>query len=753
MVSVLRHMPTGLLVLGVMICATESAWAQDATEAIPEAPMPKAESPLVIEPTTPEELFDATLLMVELARPEIARLYLAKLMEADLSDELLLALRAKHGPSAFLKLSNIEDLQPQSIELLKRNNAAFARFARDPARLETVLKELMTGTPAQRTAAQFQIQTAGEHVVPVLISALGNPAYAEAQSILVETLALIKTDALAPLEAATASPDSRTRQAAFQALGIIRNQHAIPYLLRYSGQVEPSEDKIAASKAIARILGTKSLPIAQASGVATRLLQHAKDHSLGKIEYVVGTDNLVSLWEWDTAAGTVRERRVTKAAKSLHEGLYFAKAAIDVAPERQDVQTTYLSLLLAEEVAGIGVGQPLKTGPGTVHDLAASLGPDAVARSLGESLNFRQTNAALAAIQILSKIGTVQQVRSTGGKQSALLRALNHPSRRVQFAAVQTILTLDPPTRYPGAERVVNILGRALTQADASQPRGLVLDSDIQRGQTLNGFLQDLGYEPTLVRTGKDGFKTASDAQEVDLVLIDANIQRWALSQTVANFKADPRTMDLPIVIYGSSLNERNVRIIVHQYRNVIFIEEPTATEDLRDQVARFLGTQTETPLSPEERSAKAITAAGLLQFVSSGQRQVLYNLTRIEPQLLAAVENVQLAPQLLPVVGSLPTAAAQTRVASLASDSSISNDVRIGAIRQLTRHVRRHGLLISQQQVNALHQVWMDASNPQLSSELSALKGIFRPDDTLIGERLKGAAFNRAPVPESVKE
>ncbi len=760
MVSVLRRVPTGLLVLGVLMCATVSARAQDAAEEIPAAvpddtapQAPKVNSPLVIEPTTPEEFFEAALLMVELARPEVAKLYLSKFMESDPQDELLLALREKHGPAVFLKLSNIEELQPLSIELLNRNNAAFVRFAQDPARLEAILKDLMTGTPAQRVAAQFQIQTAGVHVVPALISALGNPAYAEAQSVLVETLAAIKIDAVPPLEAATVSPDSKTRQAAMQALGIIGSSHAIPHLLRFAGQPEPSEDKVAASKAISKILGTRSITTAQSTGVANRLLQHAKDHFLGKIDYVVGPDNLVGVWEWDVQRGTVFERRLSKAEKSLHEGLFFAKAAIDVAPERQDVQTTYISLLLAQEVATAGVGQPLQTGPGTVHDLAASLGPDAVSRALGESLANRRTDAALAALQILAKIGTVQQVRNVGGKQSALQRALNHPSRRVQFAAVQTILTLDPTTRYPGAERVVGILGRALTQAEASQPRGLVLDSNIQRGQTLTGFLQDLGYEPTLVRTGKEGFKTAAEAQEIDLVLIDANIQRWGLSQTLANLKADPRTMDLPIVIYGSSLNERNVRVQVQQHRNVIFIEEPTASEDLREQVSRFLSSQQEPPLSPDERSAKALAAANMLAFISSGQRQALYNLTTIEPQLLTAVENVQLAQPLLPVVGSLPTVAAQVRVTNLATDSSVPNEIRAVAIRQLARHLRRHGLLISKEQVNALHQVWMESSNEALSSELSALKGLFQPNATLIGERLKGATFNKAPAPEPVKQ
>ena len=756
MASVLRRVLAVWLVGSIFCGGGSPVWAQEANAdaAQPAAAdgasaKPPADSPLVIEPKTPEEIFEAIVLMVDLVRPDVAKLYLQKFMETEPTDELLLALREKYGPGVFLKLSNIKELQPLSIDLLNQNNAAFSRFARDPARLDALLKDLISGTGAQKTTAQFQMRTAGVHVVPALISALGNPDYAQSQNTLIDMLAIIGESAVPPLEAALTSSNPRVRQAAIQSLGLIREPSAIPHLLRFAGQAEPSEEKASASKAIATILGNPSISAAESSGVATRLLAQARDYFNSKVEYVPDADKLVTTWVWSDQLGTVQERRVTPAEASLHDGLFFAKAALDVAPERLDVQTSYLTMLLAQEARITGIGQPLKTGPGTVHDLGASLGPDVVARSLDEALEWRQTPAALAALEILSRIGNVQLVRNVSGKQSALQRALNYPNRRIQFAAVQTIVTLDPATRYPGTERVIAVLGKALTQAEATQPRGLVLDSVIERGQTLTGFLRTMGYEPILVRTGKEGFKTAATEQEVDLALIDANIQRWALSETVANFKADPRTKDLPIVIYGSSLNERNVRVQTQQYRNVHFIQEPSAAEDLREQVTRFLDEQAEAPLTAEERSSKAVMAAELLSFLSSGQRRVLYNLTPIEPQLLTAVENTQLAVLLLPVVGSLPTQLAQSRIASLVGDDGFPVDVRVAAARELTRHVRQYGLLISSEQVQALHQVWYQSSNGPLHAELSSLMGLLKPNSALIGERLRGATINQAPAPQ----
>ncbi|MFP6703849.1 MAG: hypothetical protein VB861_19025, partial [Planctomycetaceae bacterium] len=67
------------------------------------------------EPTTADALFDAVVLMVDLARPELARLYMQNLLDANPDDAALLAMRDKHGPSVFLKLANLESLQPGSV--------------------------------------------------------------------------------------------------------------------------------------------------------------------------------------------------------------------------------------------------------------------------------------------------------------------------------------------------------------------------------------------------------------------------------------------------------------------------------------------------------------------------------------------------------------------------------------------------------------------------------------------------------------
>jgi CheY-like chemotaxis protein/HEAT repeat protein len=772
---VLRHVLAGLLMIGVLSHSPSSAWSQDAAAQAPDAaaPVPEAgannaaepadagsaKSPLAIEPKTPEDLFDAILLMVDISRNAVAKKYLKKFLADEPADELLLKLREKYGPAAFLRLANIPELQPDSKALLERNNLAYTKYANDPARLDQFLKDLVSGTAEQQTIARHQMETAGTTVVPALISALGDPKYANSQTTIVEMLVRIGPPAVPALQAALMSPDVATRQAVMLSLGLIRNETSIPYLLRFAGQTPATNEAITAKNAMSRILKNDALVRVQLQNVANRLLKTARDYFLGRHVWELDKDQLVSLWTWDQSIRTVRELHVPPDVAARQEGLFFAKSALQVAPDRTDIQSTYLNLLFAEEIATGGLSKPLKSGPGSMQDLALSLGADAVARALSEAMELRKSDSALVALQILAKIGTVQQVRIRNGKQSAIQRALNYPSRRVQFAAAQAIVSIDPTKSYPGAERVIAILGRALTQAESTEKLAMVLDSVIDRGQTIAGFLNDLGYTPTHRQTGREGFQTAANAQELDLILLDANIQRWALSETLTNLKFDPRTMDVPILIYGEAITERNVRVYIQQFRNVYYIVMPATADDLRRQLGPAIAQQSEPPLTPEERSTKALRAAEMLGFLSSGQRRKQYDFTPIEKHLLTTSENSQLAPFLLSALNALPTISAQRRIAELAASDQQPNEVRSIAARQLVSHIRLYGLLITPDQVELLRAGWGQTTDKILYSELSAVMGILKPNTVLVGQRLRqvpdapAPGPGPAPAPEGAKE
>jgi len=176
-----------------------------------------------------------------------------------------------------------------------------------------------------------------------------------------------------------------------------------------------------------------------------------------------------------------------------------AKEALEMSPDKQDVQTLYLAMALALEAYQVGWNQPLPEGPGTTFNLALLSGPSAVSRVLALAMKQGHTPSALAALKALGQIGSRTLLHEQLDKHSSLIAALNYPDRRVQFAAATAILQLDPAKPFPGANRVISILTRAL-RGEGTQA-AIVVDSSIPRGQTMAGVFHELGYETTPVQT------------------------------------------------------------------------------------------------------------------------------------------------------------------------------------------------------------------------------------------------------------
>jgi HEAT repeat protein len=87
---------------------------------------------------------------------------------------------------------------------------------------------------------------------------------------------------------------------------------------------------------------------------------------------------------------------------------------------------------------------------------------------LDRALAEHRLPVILAAVQTLGDLGEVRAAQPVGQRQPALLRALNYPDRRVQFAAAEALLRIsnDNPQRY--GWRIVDVLRRALVP-DVSQ--------------------------------------------------------------------------------------------------------------------------------------------------------------------------------------------------------------------------------------------------------------------------------------------
>ena len=139
-------------------------------------------------------------------------------------------------------------------------------------------------------------------------------------------------------------------------------------------------------------------------------------------------------------------------------------------------------------------------------------------------------------------------------------------------------------------------------------------------------------------------------------IAIQANVNEWTLSQTLANFRADARTANIPILIYGPDWAAANVQKLVERTPLTAFLLESITLDYFRSQVEPFLNSVQSEPLTEAERSGQASAAAYWLAHIASARRTDVFDIVPAEAALGNAIEDPDTAGVVAPVC-SLPSA------------------------------------------------------------------------------------------------
>lgn len=729
--------------LAALIVAGDVPMSADA-----QAPPAAEESPLLKEPRTPEELFDAVDLMVRLARPRLARRYFEQFMQTNPGNDVLLRIRDKHGPAIFLRLAQMQELRPLSTELLERVNEAFRQQGTDPARLDRLIDDLSRGAQ-QREVALLALRSGGAMVVPRLLQRINDPADARQRDLLLYTLTRLGPAVVPPLVAAIDAPRESMRSVALEALGWIGSDDAVPYLWHPAfAPSEPAGVQAAARQALVRILrsSAEEVEAVSAYGVSRELQRVARLHLARRFAWETEENTgLVSLWSWSPQADTVALSQVSRETASLHVGSRLARQALELAPERAEAQALFLALALAYEWHRAGADKPLPVGPGTAHDVALSSGSAVVREALRAAIANAHASAARACLQVLGQIGSRSLLESVEGQRSPLVSALNFPDPWVQFTAADVVLQLEPERRFRGNRRVVEILARTLR--DDGVRRAVVVDVNTDRATRVAGLLGQLGYDSLVAPTGQQGFLTAAERMDVELVVLELNTIRWPLSQTVANFRADARTAAIPIAIIGEPERRSAVERLVSEDPLTTYVIRSATSENLGTQLDPFLAaTRTAVPTAAQ-RSGMRIRAMAWFERIATGQRTDVFDLSPAESVLVDAINEPDLAEQALVALGAIPSASVQSVFQQTVVNASRPIETRGTAALQLAFHIQRFGLLLSDGQVRELQALLQSSPDPAFRTALTGVLGSLKPNAAAVDSRLKALPLPTVPV------
>lgn len=714
-------------------------WAQPAQGEKPVklAPIPEA-SPLLVEPKTPEEFFASTLLMVDLGRMDLARKYLEQFDAGSPDDELLLKIRDKHGTGEFLKLSRIADLQPLSTQMLDRLSAVARKQSEDPAFVDGLIARL-SGDPTQRELAIRELRNAGPRAVPQILKQMSRPDMADKQDGLVIALTRMGRQVVPPLLGGLDAPEERVRAAVIDVLGWLEANEAIPYLwFPAFANDQPKGVRIAAQRTLAKLItGSREKTDRLSSVTASKELRHLAKLLFQKPDLLPREeDGSVVIWGWDETQGTVAAQIYPPQIAAMLVSSRFARQSLGLSPDQSEPQRQYLASLLGLEVLQSGWDKPRTTDPGTAMYLALTAGEETVSQVLADALEAGQPSTAVAALDVLGQIGTREQLLGLKGVRSPVLAALNAPDARIQFAAANAILRMEPKINFPGANRVVSVLARALT--DPGQSRAMVIDADRGRASITSGFLADAGYEGMVAVTGREGFEQAASTAGVDVIVVHVNCLRWDLTQTLSNIRADSRTAAIPIVVYGPEATRDQVARLVARSSPATYVSESASSADFIHQYRPFAQGLKSPAMSARERNQQMVAASYWLATLASARGSRIFDVTQAENELSLVAESPDAGPNAIIALGSISSGTAQRRLSALALNPQMDVGLREAAASQLGYHIQRFGLLLTKDEVAAVHSGWVEAQTPSIKSALAGVIGTLRPNATLVGERLQ---------------
>jgi HEAT repeat protein len=674
----------------------------------------------------------------------LARRYVEKFLQSNPSDAVLLEVRDKYGPGLFLRFAHSPDLQPAGARVAELTTAVTRKRNEDTGYLDSLIRNL-GGPPEDRDTAQEMLENIGPTAVPRMLQHVASPQGTESAEVIVQSIMRIGPKVIPVLLGALESTNDSVRIAAMQALGYLGAKNAVPYLFGPAfAEHQPTGVRHAARLALSRILGlpTEKGDGPSSFGAAAELRKVVRNALANRIVWPT-TDGLTDLWTWNDEAKAVLHNHLPPPVASAYTALRLSRDALALSPENSETQ----ALLVASDFDWRAQAKAERSTPAVgANDTALTVGPDILGDVLSIGLKSGNAAVSVGALRALAAVGVRHELYGSQEPRSPVLTALNDPNPEVQYAAAVAILQSHPDQRFRGSQRVVEILTRAISGTHA--PVAVVIDSNRERANEMAGLLTRIGFDAITAFTGREGFDLAADRPNVVLAAVHANVIRWPLSQTLSNLRADARTAQIPIVIYGPESVRQHVAGALTHYPRIDYLAESSTEARVESQVGPFLKRAlalAETPASREQRIANA--TAWLAQIARSNRTDV-FPLDLAENPLMALSTEGPTSANAMAALAAIPRGEVQKHFAQLASADRFDLAIRLDAAHQLAAHIQRFGLLLSRSEVAQLESALHDATNPELATALSAAIGTLKPNSRRVADRLHKIAVPTAPSP-----
>lgn len=767
----------GLLLLPRLVPAQEEKKPAEEKKAY-QALLQKAEEEyrrFFEKPTKPHEFWAAMRFELDTGKFDLAALHLKLLLEQpkDETDKALVKIEEAQGMFAFLRLRTIRkwsadpDIQKdatQNVEILiDRVTSALEKHLSDPERIRKFIGNLDAKTVEERTFAFYQLQRSRERAVPYLIEALQSKTGALRSKVKAAMIALPREIVPAFLEVLKAhdAKDAGQEEPRLTLVEIVHersDKRAIPYLWHLSTAAQyPLPVRAQAKKTLAYLLETHAEKLPPAKMPLTDLAEQYYHHKITfpearltkeerkAFEEAHPKQSPVVHWEWN---GHSLSRRIEPLpAVEQRFGVRYAREALDLDPAYLPAQIVFLNLTLDRAFAPELDKALFKTPPPALERLLATVDSDVLLRVLERAMDEHKVSVMLPALRALGERGEVRAARAPDGPPRGIVRALHYPDRRVQFAAVQAMLRMPASPTPVASVRMVDILRRLV--AAEPMPRALLAFTPADRTHEFRMALKTAGFDTKSVASPKEALRTLTESADFDVLLLH-EAGGDELPYALAQLRADRDHGRLPLLLIATRERRDSLRGLAERYANAGVISEIDATgPELKAILERHIEAAAGAKITTQERKNLAEAGLDVLWRMARGEYRG-YDIRPAQDAILSVVakKDEDLAVQALEILGRLPGAEVQQRLAGVVLDPGMGR-LRNTAARELNRHIQQHSLLLSNEQ---LRQVRTAYANPKedadLRSQLAVVIGSLRPSTAQTGARLQDFQPDPPPPP-----
>jgi len=475
-------------------------------------------------PDSSADLVEYAEVAARLNRTLVAREYLQKVLDRELSDEALVQLRDDVGIDVVLAINANAELQPQARRLLEAINQASAADLEAVGKAPSLVEQLGTGRFETIDAAADLLKIGG----PAAGAMLTPDPESESGRLALELLR--RHPGLFGESIVAALPNLSPAQQAngLEVVAQSADYDLAPLLLGYQFAADDEGVRSAAANAVQRLWDSGKRP------------QSSDDAKAWLVRRAVKLLKVSA----DRFEGSSRQA----AQRAVH----LAEVAVQIDPDSESANAALVASRAAASLTAEG-------------DLSAEQQQHALQLALASE------NGAATRVLLDSE-------------PRHLIQAMDLPAPDVRIKAAVGLAGIKRMARgQTRARKVIASAGQGspLPEAVVIDPRGDFATLGLN-------LLNDQGYDATAAATGQDGFDAAVSGLQCELIMIHTNCLRWSLTQTVANLRADARTSQTPIIVYGPERDGLAVRSLQTRYAGIWFLQGPVSELNFAHELRRL---------------------------------------------------------------------------------------------------------------------------------------------------------------------